>query len=256
MCNHDNIIHDGNGTTCADCYTYFDKSLCSEFTTNYNGPILNLLQTKSAIINTLEKEFGINDCIVSQITEKIFNITSNNRKVKGTNKRAMLCASLYYAYHYLNKPKNFEDMLTKFEISYKVGSKGLKLCQIAIQEYSATDGLVLPFEQLEEIIQLKGQIHSFMASHKEKLQELMCKYNIPLKNYNEIEKIIVISHFKKNKILNDRINNLWISCIFFWLLKVNPHIDPEEFISINKTDTITLAQLRSDLLYLNKNLTC
>jgi hypothetical protein len=47
---------------------------------------------------------------------------------------------------------------------------------------------------------------------------------------------------------------LWISCIFFWLLKINPYIDPEEFISINEGHNITLAKLKSDLTYLKKNL--
>lgn len=248
MCNHNNMVLDENGDgtyTCADCNVHFEKSFYTEFTTNYNGPMLNSFQKKSSIINTLEKEFGISDCITTEITEKIFNITSKNKTVKGTNKRSILCASLYYAYYYLHKPKNFEDMLIEFKINHKNGSKGLKMCQIAIQEYSsATENDIKIF---------KDQIHSFVSTHKEKLEELIIKYNIPLKNYDEIEKIIIIGHLKKNKILNNKINNLWISCIFFWLLKINPYIDFEEFVSINE-DYITLSQLKSDLTYLKKNL--
>lgn len=241
MCNHKNIVLNENGaSTCADCYMHFDKSFCSEFTSNYNGPMLNLLETKSSVINTLEKEFGINDCVTAEMTEKIFNIATKNKKIKGNNKRSVLCASLYYACYYLNKPKNFEDMLTAFKINHKSGSKGLKLCQIAIQ--CSAD--------VEDI-----QIHTFITTHKEKLQELIVKYNISLKNYDEIEKIIIAGHLKKNKILNNRINNLWISCIFFWLLRINPYIDPEEFISINGGhNNITLSKLKSDLTYLEKNL--
>ncbi len=243
MCNHPNTVLNEYGTsTCADCHVHFDKSFCKDFTTNYNGPMLNLLKSKSTIVNILEKEFGINDSTTVTITEKIFNLTSKHKMVKGTNKRSILCASLYYAYHYLNQPKNFEVLLTTFNISRKHGSKGLKLCQIAMQEGDSDD-----------IKKFKGQIHSFASTHKEKLQELIIRYNIPLKNYDEIEKIIIDGHRKKNKTLNDRINNLWISCIFFWLLKVNPYIDPEEFISIN-SDYTTLTQLRSDLIYLRKNL--
>jgi hypothetical protein len=243
MCNHHNIVLNEYGTsTCADCYVHFDKSFCEDFTTNYNGPMLNLLKSKSTIINMLEKEFGINDSTTATITEKIFNLTSKHKMVKGTNKRSILCASLYYAYHYLEKPKNFEVLLNTFNISRRHGSKGLKLCQIAMQEGDS-----------DEIKKFKGQIHAFASTHKEKLQELITRYNIPLKNYDEIEKIIIAGHRKKNKILNDRINNLWISCIFFWLLKINPYIDPEEFISIN-SDYTTLTQLRSDLTYLRKNL--
>jgi len=244
MCNHHNIVLDEYGTsTCADCYIHFDKSFCSEFTTNYNGPMLNLLKTKSTIIKTLEKEFGINDCATTTITEKIFNLTSKNKIVKGTNKRSILCASLYYAYHYLERPKNFEEMLHKFNIDHKNGSKGLKLCQIAIQESS----------NLEEIQKFKGQIHSFASTHKEKLQELIGKYNISLKNYDEIEKIIIAGHLKKNRILNDRTTSFWVSCIYFWLLKINPYIDPEEFVSIN-SECISVTKLLSDLTYLKKNL--
>lgn len=245
MCNHHNIILDEYGTsTCAECYLHFEKSFCNEFTTNYNGPILNLLKSKSTIVNTLEQEFGVNDSTTVKITEKIFNLTSKNKVVKGTNKRSILCASLYYTYHYLGNPKNFNDMLIAFNINHKNGARGLKLCQITMQECSNLE---------DEIKKFKGQIHSFASTHREKLQDLIRKYNIPLKNYDAIEKIIIKSHLKKNKVLNDRINNLWISCIFFWLLQINPYIDPEEFISINSGYT-TLAKLRSDLTYLQKNL--
>lgn len=269
MCNHHNIVLDEYGTsTCADCYIHFEKSFCSEFTTNYNGPTLNLLKTKSAIINTLEKEFGIFDSATTTITEKIFNLTSKNKMVKGTNKRSILCASLYYAYRYLEKPKNFEEMLCKFNIDHKNGSKGLKLCQIAIQESSNTMSLSVKDTtnlqlnsslqktvklNIEEIKKFKGQIHSFASTHKEKLQELIVKYNISLKNYDEIEKIIIAGHLKKNKILNDKTTSFWVSCIYFWLLKINPYIELEEFVSIN-SDYISIVQLRSDMNYLKKNL--
>lgn len=267
MCNHHNIVLDEYGTsTCADCSVHFEKSFCSEFTTNYNGPMLNLLKTKSTIINTLEKEFGIFDSTTTTITEKIFNLTSKNKMVKGTNKRSILCASLYYAYHYLEKPKNFDDMLHKFNIDYKNGSKGLKMCQIAIQEspnllpLSVEDTNLQPTKggktiklNLDEIKKFKGQIHSFASTHKEKLQELLSKYHISLKNYDEIEKVIIAGHLKKNKILNDKTSAFWVSCIYFWLLKINPYIDPEEFVSIN-SEYISVTKLLSDLTYLNKNL--
>jgi hypothetical protein len=237
-------------STCADCYIHFSKSFCTDYsrtsTSNYNGPLLNLIKTKSTIIKTLETEFGINDSNIATITEKIFNLTSQNKMVKGINKRSILCASLYYAYHYLENPKNFNDMLVKFKLNHKNGSKGLKMCQIALQE-ATQDGLN------DQIKKCKDQIHSFSPTHKEKLQELIEKYNIPQKYYNDIEKIIINSHLKKNKTLNDRINNLWISCIFFWILTINPDIDPKEFISINSEYT-TLEQLMADLIYLKKNL--
>jgi len=243
MCNHHNLVMEEDGTsTCADCFVHFNKSLCSEFTSHYNGRAINLLKTKSAIITTLEIEFGINDAITASITEKIFNLISENNVVKGTKKKAFLCASLYYAYHYLQKPQNFKDMMARFKVDHKHGSKGLKLCQMAIQEASHLE---------EEIKKFKGLIHSYASTHKEKLEELLSKYNIPLKNYEAIEKIVIISHLKKNKILNDRINNLWVSCIFFWLRKFNPYLDPEDFIGIN-SDHTTLTKLKSDVAYLQK----
>lgn len=240
ICHHKNIILGEHGSsTCADCNVHFEKSFCTEFTTTFNGPISTYIKAKSTIINTLEKEFGISDSSTCAIAEKIFNITSKNKMVKGTNKRSILCASLYYAYHCLEKPKNFKDMLDQFQITHKNGSKGLKMCQIAMQESDHFDDKIC--------------IYSIVSTHKENLKELILKYNIPLKNYDEIEKIIVASHHKKRKILSDRITSLWISCIFFWLLKINPDIDPEEFISINDK-FINLQQLRSDLTYLKKNL--
>lgn len=243
MCNHDNLIKEEDGTsTCANCFVHFNKSLCSGFTTRCNGRVINLSKIKSTIISLLETEFSINDSITASITEKIFNLATKNNTVKGTKKKAFICASLYYAYHYLQKPQNFNDMVKRYNVDYKHGLKGLKLCQVAIQEASNLE---------EEIRKFKNEIYLYTSTHKEKLEELMLKYNIPLKNYKAIEKIIIFSHLKKNKVLNDRINNLWVSGIFLWLHKFNPHLDPEDFLGIN-SDYITLSKLKSDLAYLQK----
>lgn len=244
MCDHHTIIKDSCGTsTCATCHIFFDKCFKQEVTTtNYNGLKINLLKTKSSIISTLENNFRINDVSTLNITEKIFNLTTKKKLVKGDNKKSILCASLYYAYHHLEKPVDFQDLLLKFNITYKTGLKGLRLCQVALQTCDKT-----------ELLKIKGQIHSFTATHKEKLENLIRKYDIPLKYYDEIEKIIIACHLKKNKILNDRMNNLWFSCIFYWLIKINPCIDAEEFISINDFN-ISLKKLKSDITYLNKNL--
>lgn len=241
MCDHLNITNEKYGYTCVDCSTYFNNSFYHEFTSNYNGPII--AKSSSSIADILKKEFGIHDINTIRITEKIFNLTSENKMVKGNNKRSILCASLYYAYYFLNEPKDFEEMLKKFNINHIQGSKGLKKCQIVFQEYGVIND--------KELKLFKDQIHSFTSSHKEKLQDLLLRYKIPLKNYNEIEKIIIVGHHKKNKILTDKINALWISCIYFWLSKINPLIDLEEFVSMSN-DYITLSQLKSDLTYLNK----
>jgi len=245
MCNHHNIIRDEDGTsTCADCYMHFNKILCNEFTTNYNGKIINLLETKSSTITLLETEFGINDAITTSITEKIFNLVSKHKMVRGANRRSLLCASLYYAYYYLKKPQNLETMISKFQINNKQALKSFKLCQLAIQESP----------NLEKDLQIfKDQICCCSSTHKEKLEELILKYNIPLKNYEEIEKIVVFYHNKKNKILNNCINNLWISSIFYWLHKINPYLEPEDFISIHN-DYITLHRLKADFIYLKRHI--
>ncbi|ABF82135.1 hypothetical protein MIV105R [Invertebrate iridescent virus 3] len=246
MCDHHNIVLDEFGTsTCADCCVHFDKSFSREFTVNHNGPITDYYKSKSAIMNVLEKEFGVRDSNTIKIAEKIFNWTAKNKTVKGTNKRSILCASLYYAYYYTQTPKNFDDLLVQFNINKKCGSKGIRLCQTAIQE--AMQESPVDFEKF------KGKIYTFTSTHKEKLCDLIKKYNIPLNHYDAIERIIIEGHLKKNKILNDRINNLWISCIFYWILTINPLVDPEEFVSIN-TSYISLAQLKADLTYLKKNL--
>ena len=40
---------------------------------------------------------------------------------------------------------------------------------------------------LNGIKKFKGQIHSFVSTHREKLQDLMTRYNIALRYYDELE---------------------------------------------------------------------
>jgi hypothetical protein len=247
MCEHLNRVIDECGTsTCADCCRYFDKILCdttpNHDSVNYNGLYINLKKSKSSIIQTLEKNFGIYDARVARTTELIFNLTSANKTVKGINKKSILFASLYYAYCFLEKPKNLDEMLVLFDLNHKNVLKGFKLCQIAMQE-----------SNLEEIKKIKDRVHLCIETHRENLQKLISTYNIPLKNYDEIEKIVIVCHLKMNKTLTNKITDIWVSCIFFWLLKVNPHLEPEDFISMSQNN-ISLHKLRSDLTYLKKNL--
>ncbi|AHL67564.1 hypothetical protein DH26_gp071 [Chloriridovirus anopheles1] len=232
MCSHHNIVKDEYGTTCADCYTYFAKSFCAEgteYTSCHNGPSF---QSKSTFCKNLER-FGICDQNVSHLAQEIFNRASKNKIVKGSNKLSIMCASVYYAYFYLNNPKNFEDILAIFNINHKIAIKGLKNCQVALQEH--------PLDQ--------GRIYAFTTTHKENLKNLMKKYSIPIHYYDDIENIIVVCHQKKKKILSDKINNLWISGIFFWISKFT-NLDPEEFVSMN--ENITLQQLKTDITYIRK----
>lgn len=237
MCDHENIIHNDYGTfTCANCSMHFGQSF-------YTEPV-RCSTTKSSTVVSLER-IGVNDKVVLQVAEKIFNIATRKNVVKGANKTSILCASLYYAYFYLNRPTNFEDVLNTFNIKHKKNaSKGLKICQIAIQSSHS-----------EDVKHFGEQFHSFTDTYKQNLQTLILKYNIPLKNYDQIEKLMITVHLKKNKSLNNKVTKLWISCIFFWLSRINPYIDPEEFISIeNGGQETTLARLKSDIVYMEKHL--
>lgn len=247
MCDHTDLVTDEitGASTCINCSMYCEKNLQSGFVTTHNG-VKTCCVTKSLILTMLEDEFDIYDDKVSTLMDSIFKVTLNNKNVKGVNKKAVVCASLYYGFWHLKKPKSFERLLMLFEITRKSGLKGLKMCQMAIQETCVSN---------EDIQLLKKNIHSYAPTHRENLKELILKYNIPLKYFNEIEEILIQSHLKKHKHLNDQSSSLWISCIFFWLAKVNPYIDPQEFASIdNDRCKIRHVQLKLDMLFLEKHL--
>ena len=243
-CMHNNIIKNDDGmATYADCFIYFEKSLDNtEFTKYHNIR----KEPKTEMSLRLENE-GIYDSDIHKLTQTIFKLVTKNKTVKGANKQAIIFASLYYACHYKGKPKNFKDLVLRFKLSKKQASKGLKLCQIAIQE---SNTFIKEYDNYEV-----GDT-SVLCTHKQTLEELIKKYNIPINFYNDIEQILITSHLKKNKTLNNKITSLWISCIFYWLLKINPYVEPEEFISINNDHNVTLTQLKSHLSYLNKTLQC
>jgi hypothetical protein len=193
----------------------------------------------------LEK-YGVLDKTVVKLTEKIFKRVSNNKMVKGSNKLSLLSASLYYAYHYLGRPKTLEEILDIFKIKYKVGSKGLKVCQIALQE--------------RPLLGVSGHVYDFTSSHTENLKDLLKRYEIPLKYYDVIESIVKKAHTSKNKNLSDKMNSLWVSSIFFWLINSSKNIDYggrasdaeyHDFVTIN-SGLITVEQLKTDLSFFNK----
>lgn len=287
MCNHKNLILEDNGTsTCVDCSIHFEKKLYVDkfvVTQCTQGP------QKSSTWIVLEQDYGIVDVSVLKIAEKIFILTTKTKTVKGTNRKSILCASLYYAYYYLKRPTSFKNLLEKFNLTRIHGAKGIRLCQIAMQENtgvfekmypmrSQTMGLVCDNDSASDgrtqrpssmvsppqMGELRWQSrepdpssgHSFISTHKEKLQELIFKYGISIKYYDEIEQVIVRIHSIRGKQLTDNINTLWISAIFFWLSLKNPFIKEEDFLSINTEakNRISLTKLKTDLSCIKKNL--
>lgn len=248
-CKHSNTtIDDYGSSTCLDCCAYFEKSLTHGFAVQ-SACAHSLAGTQSNFFKTLEK-YGVLDKTVVKLTEEIFKHASNNKMVKGSNKLALLSASLYYTYHYLGRPKTLEEILHIFKIKYKLGSKGLKVCQIALQE--------------RPLLGISGHVYEFTSSHTETLKHLLGRYEIPFKYYDVIESIVKKAHICKNKVLSDKMNSLWVSSIFFWLINSSKNIEyfggkaayvaPEEyedFVTIN-SDLITLEQLKTDLSFFNK----
>lgn len=274
MCNHKNLILEDNGTsTCVDCSIHFEKKLYVDkfVVTQYTQS-----PQKSSTWTVLEQDYGIVDVSVLKIAEKIFILTTKTKTVKGTNRKSILCASLYYAYYYLKRPTSFKNLLEKFNLTRIHGAKGIRLCQIAMQENtgvfekmypmrSQTMGLVCDNDSTSDgphssVVSPRepdpSSGHSFISTHKEKLQELIFKYGISIKYYDEIEQVIVRIHSIRGKPLTDNINTLWISAIFFWLSLKNPFIREEDFLSINTEakNRISLTKLKTDLSCIKKNL--
>lgn len=244
MCDHVNIVVEKRGSwTCVDCSVYYDQNLCIDFDDTHNGPKVTKVKSSESDIQTiLGKDYGIYDKVLTSLTKEIYEVVVKNKMVKKSNNKAVLCASLYYASCYLKKPQTFNTLLTIFGITRKKGSKGLKLCQIAVQESSNLN-----------IKNLKDTIHCFTPDHRENLLDLISRYNVPLKYFENIEQLMIEIHLKKRKTLNDQINTLWLSCIFFWVTKINPYVHPEDFVSINNNlYKINLSQLKADVSFLNK----
>ena len=261
MCNHKNLILEDNGTsTCVDCSIHFEKKL---YVDKFVVTQCTQSSQKSSAWIVLEQDYGIVDVSVLKIAEKIFILTTKTKTVKGTNRKSILCASLYYAYYYLKRPTSFKNLLEKFNLTRIHGAKGIRLCQIAMQENTGVfEKIVFATSGARSVASDNGRQtgsdngYSFISTHKEKLQELIFKYGISIKYYDEIEQVIVRIHSIRGKPLTDNINTLWISAIFFWLSLKNPFIREEDFLSINTEakNRISLTKLKTDLSCIKKNL--
>lgn len=253
MCDHAEIVVDKTtgGSTCVNCSVYCCGNIIGQFRPGLirntrHQPVVSR-KVSPSVSDILNDSFAIYDEKTVTLINDIFNITLNHKTVKEVNKRAITCASLYYGLWYLGKPKSFEQLINCVNVPRRSAMKGLKACQIAIQENRSICNSV-------DMQLLKASIHTFVPTYKENLLELLSSYNIHVKYFAEIENILVKSHLIKNRQLNDQSTCLWISCIFFWLLKINPYIAAEEFAGLNARYKITPLQLKLDVAFLEKHL--
>jgi transcription initiation factor TFIIIB Brf1 subunit/transcription initiation factor TFIIB len=199
---------------------------------------------KSQLLKNLEN-LGVNDKDVCRLVEKIFKITSDNRPLRGKNRKIVLAASLHYTYHYLGQQVDFEDILNKLGIDRKDGSKGLRICQIAMQECKELES---------ELTKLVDQVSFTTLTYTESFQKLMRSYNIPKHKHHEVEQLLIKVHAKKNKQLTNQINSLWIACIYFWVLTIRPQFDIDDFLTLNHICRTDKLKINNELKFIQKHI--
>lgn len=229
------VISECGSKTCSECHILFENSLVCEWNTQSTHPD----SSRTSVFYDNLGKYGIFDKTVAKKTQEIFLKAMTNKSAKKhASKLVILAASVFYAYHYLGQPQPLHSILVSFNLPYRSATKGLKACQIAMQECSA---------------ELGGNISLFTSTHTETLKTLLRTHNIPMKHYPDIEKLIEHAHRQKNVHLTEKINALWISALFFWILRFNPSFDQDEFISLGQNSlTCSSQQLKSNLVFFKK----
>ena len=159
--------------------------------------------------------------VVKSKAHDYYKIVSNGQIFRGSTRKAIVFACIYYAFQSLKIHMALEELLILFEISKKNAMKGLKLvyCNVKIESVpnvrDTDDDLILDVLKLFE-------------TTKEQKIEICDLYQL-VKN-------------KSSNLNKARIHSVIVSVIYYWVSNKKIDLSMIEFASITKISHLTISK--------------
>lgn len=228
-CDHNDFIVDKNIMVCINCGKCIQKIFNQERDWK-SQQSRNILDEKNIFKDVENLQFSEN---ILQISNSLYIQVTNEKIYRGNARKGIISACIFHAYKIIGKPQIYKKIIRLFNISKKVGLKGLKFVSINAPKNSIIfKTCITPLTYIEYY-----------------MEKLQADENdvINIKNlFNEVD---ITFNSKLNR---SRPQSVGAGLVYYWLIENNKKISLKTFSKITELSELTITKLEKDIRQLLK----
>ena len=235
-CKHLNISNENSNMFCIDCGEEMEKSIFQDKEWRYYGQSDNKrtsdpnrvvprkFEDKNIFHDVENMNFG--DKTV-HLANQIYLQVTKGQIFRGHSRRALVFSSIFHAFKLQGKPQSHDKLIKIFNLSRKIGLKGLKYVNLN----SPKDSL----------------IHTTYITPENLIEDIMDKFKA-----TKEQKLEVIDLYKKIKNRSSKINrsrpqSVASALTYFWICYKGLDITLKEFASKTDLSELTIDKLAKEI---------
>ena len=235
-CSHDNTVTEKGTSVCIDCGEELQYRISHEKEWRYYGQTDEKVLTdpnRSAIRKgddrTIFKDvenLGFSENIISR-ANKLYMQVTQGKIFRGNSRKAIVFACIFHAYKLCGKPQSHDRLIKVFNLSKKIGLRGLKHVNLhAPKDSDIRTSYITPRNLISEISQL-------FSATKEQEKEILDLY----------EK----AKGKSSKLNRSRPLSIASSVVFCWIRMKGKEISLKDFAKKVILSEMTIQKLAKEL---------
>lgn len=166
---------------------------------------------------------GFNEDIVLDANRMYLRAT-NGKIYRGNTRKSIVFACIFYAFKSQGKPQSYSKLITLFQLSKKIGSRGIKHVNLYTDIKTTTN--ITPITLISEI---------------------MIKFNATPEQTAEVTKLYEQVKNRSSKLNGCRPQSLASSLVYFWIIKNNKNITMKDFIKMVSLSEITIHKTMKEI---------
>ena len=222
-CSHDDCVKDKNVVVCITCGQCIHKIFNQERDWKSQQSRINV-DEKNIFKDVENIQFSEN---ILQIANSLYIQVTNEKIYRGNARKGIISACIFHAYKIIGKPQIYKKIIRLFNISKKVGLKGLKFVSINAPKQS-----IIFRTNITPLIYIEHFMDELQASETDIL--------FLKKMFNTID----INNSKLNR---SRPQSVAAGLVYYWLLEQNKKITLKTFSKITELSELTITKLEKDI---------
>lgn len=239
-CFHKNIINENGVTICYDCGIQIEKTIFQDKEWRFYGNSDNKRHSDPNRVHIRKiddksiykdvENMGFNDKIII-LANQIYMEVTKGQIFRGNSRKALVFSCVFHSLKIHGKPQSHEKLIKIFDLTKKIGLKGLKYVNLnASKDSLIHTTYITPINLIEDIMD------KFEATKEHKIEVI--------KLYNKIKN-------KSSKINRSRPQSVSASLIYYWICYKNIDICIKDFakrVDLSELTIVKISKEISDIL--------
>ena len=235
-CLHKNIINENGVNICYDCGIQTEKTIFQDKEWRFYGNSDNKRNSDPNRVHIRKiddksiykdvENMGFNDKIIS-LANQIYIEVTKGQIFRGNSRKALVFSCIFHSLKINGKPQSHEKLIKIFDLTKKIGLKGLKYVN-----------LNAPKDSL---------IHTTYITPVNLIEDIMDKFDATKDQKSEVIKLYTKIKNKSSKINRSRPQSVSAALIYYWISYKNIDICLKDFAKRVELSELTIVKISKEI---------